>query len=160
MRMPQLNDNALNIEPTNLAQLLTLMDHLEYSSKCFAPIVFIMPFFTIIAPLQHCWYLPILDKAIWDTCGTLPYLSAVTQHAARLHLKLRRYIILIVIEHDITFCVNFRTKYWSIAWLRISPQLWFCWFTIEGSYSFNMENGAHFAWWWKTQWKIQTDEVK
>ena len=102
MRMPQLNDNTLNIESNNLAQLLTLMDHLEYSSKCFAPIVFIMPFFTIIAPallifayirqsnLRHMWYLTILISS-YSTCSEIR--PKVTE----------TYIILIVTEHDITF---------------------------------------------------------
>ena len=65
MRIPQLNDNALNTELNNLAEQPTLMGPLEYTFKCFAPFVFIMVFFTIIFTAVRT--LTYIRQSIWDT---------------------------------------------------------------------------------------------
>ena len=68
MRMPQLNDNALNIELNNLAQQPTLMGPLEYTFKCFAPFIFITAFFTTIFTAVRT--LAYIKQSIWDTYGS------------------------------------------------------------------------------------------
>ena len=155
MRMPQLNDNALNIEPNNLAQLLTLMDHLEYSSKCFAPFVLIMLFydhpyiFAYIGQsnLGHMWYPTILISS-YSICNKIR--PKVTESIYHINSGWTRYYIL----------VNFCTKYWFTVCLRIVHNFSSVDLPLKEPTASNMENGAHFAWWWKIQWKIQTDEVE
>ena len=81
MRMPELNDNALNTELNNLAQQPTLMGLLEYSSKCFALFVFIMPFFAIIFIVMRT--LGYIRQSFWDIYGSLLINSQSTSRKLR-----------------------------------------------------------------------------